>query len=407
METKGFESQAQKLNFFSNARLLNLVDFPIYYLECISERHFIIAGGGGSAKTGIHNQINIFEFSPNDDSCVAKLVHKYITPSDIADAIMNGCLLKDKAPIHPQVATSGSNIVIYTMEYNPSISSFSVIGYDKLQDPNVKAEIKRVKYLRGSIVAGSIDGQLSLWRPSKERQMTVVKHIPAHSKPIDDLDVDIINNFIVTVAREEGRCVIWDAKNLKQVREFKKELINTDGKYIFRAARFAVANEQTPVKQKQSSTTSSILLVACNAISKDNSCKICKWSSKDDWSKCQTLAIPVDGIMAITISNDARHVAIGSRSGSVMVYNVNSLSNIYRIQEAHHNAITSLEFLPSTKESLNLTGSQLCPLISVSIDRRIVLHRPKSTPIFMIFKITLLMILVLFIFMFIMQQLSQ
>ena len=37
-------------------------DFPMYLIKSLSERHFLVAGGGGQAKTGVSNAIvrNVF-----------------------------------------------------------------------------------------------------------------------------------------------------------------------------------------------------------------------------------------------------------------------------------------------------------------------------------------------------------
>lgn len=32
-------------------------DFPMYIIKPLSERHFLVAGGGGQAKTGVSNVI--------------------------------------------------------------------------------------------------------------------------------------------------------------------------------------------------------------------------------------------------------------------------------------------------------------------------------------------------------------
>lgn len=37
--------------------LLARSDFPLYAVKALDERHFLVAGGGGAAKTGIANAI--------------------------------------------------------------------------------------------------------------------------------------------------------------------------------------------------------------------------------------------------------------------------------------------------------------------------------------------------------------
>ena len=37
--------------------LLARSDFPLYVVKALDERHFLVAGGGGAAKTGVSNAI--------------------------------------------------------------------------------------------------------------------------------------------------------------------------------------------------------------------------------------------------------------------------------------------------------------------------------------------------------------
>lgn len=37
--------------------LLARSDFPLYAVKALDERHFLVAGGGGAAKTGIANAV--------------------------------------------------------------------------------------------------------------------------------------------------------------------------------------------------------------------------------------------------------------------------------------------------------------------------------------------------------------
>ena len=55
--------------------LLARLDFPPYAIKVISERHFMIAGGGGSSKTGVPNCVDIYEliYDPTTNSARVEL----------------------------------------------------------------------------------------------------------------------------------------------------------------------------------------------------------------------------------------------------------------------------------------------------------------------------------------------
>lgn len=355
----------QKISRFRDALLVHLVDFPIYYMECISERHFVVAGGGGSAKTGVHNQINILELVPTPEACTANLVTKYNTPKEIPDAIMNGSLMRHLPINDTRLITGGaSGAVIYTVNFDTKQASFRISDHEFLSDDRVDEDIKTVKGMPGKVLTGSMNGQLAMWGADESK--SVEKVIKAHSKPIDDIDVDLPNQQIVTLSRDESRCVVWSLPDLKMVSEFKKEFICTqDSKYLYRSARYAPIPQDTR------------LIIACNPISSKDPCKLYKLSTKD-LKKVDTTTIRIEGIMAMTVSLDGEFVGLGSRDGSVRVLRTRNLGEIYNINQAHHNAVTSLQFLDPKPESLHLTNSNCCALLSSSIDRRVVLHRIKK-----------------------------
>ena len=45
---------------------LATTDFPLYALSVVGDRHVLVAGGGGSAKTGVVNAIDIFELKRDE-----------------------------------------------------------------------------------------------------------------------------------------------------------------------------------------------------------------------------------------------------------------------------------------------------------------------------------------------------
>lgn len=361
-----------KVKYFSNARIICSVDFPIFFIECISERHFVVAGGGGASKCGVVNELDIFELIPDEDSCSAKLVTKYPIPSDIPYAIMNASLLTDQSIASPQLATSGEDLIIYKMSYSPDSRAFDVLSYVRLFNRQVKAEWKAIKCIPEKILIGSEDGDLSIWdvNEGSERPTCTIK---AHSKTIDEIDYDSCSKQVATLSRAEGKCSIWNVENIKRLKDIRADIVKDDGKYLFRSCKYA----NNSLTSHQSKSSASPLLIACNPLNKNMSPKICIWSTADA-SKHHVLEIPTTQISAMSVSGDARYVGTGSTNGSVHIFDLRSMKLIYKIEGAHNNSITEVQFLPPKQESRTLTGTKTCALLSGSLDRRIVLHIPKA-----------------------------
>ncbi|CAG2102613.1 unnamed protein product [Medioppia subpectinata] len=74
------------------SHLLARVNYPMYCVRTLSERHILVAGGGGPAKTGIANTLEVYEllYDKTTNSCKARLITHYDTGSR---AVMNMCVV--------------------------------------------------------------------------------------------------------------------------------------------------------------------------------------------------------------------------------------------------------------------------------------------------------------------------
>lgn len=410
MDKHKVSHQPQKLSYLSDALVIHLADFPIYYMECISERHFVIAGGGGSANTGVHNQINIMELVPNGDSCAAELNMKYHTPKRIPEAIMNGSLMKDLPIVDTRMVTGGCHATIYHINFDTNRKEFAVKNYEILEDERVKSDLKSVKCFPGRFLTGGIDGQLQIWVVNKDNKK-LDKQIKAHTRAIDEIDVDLVNRQVVTISRDEIRCAVWDLSDFKLKQEFKNDFLNKGGntstgsKYSYRSCKFAYDRTSDQTKKSEDS----FLLVACNPVpAKKNPGKLYKWNAKNLKESPEFIAVK-NGVMAMTVTQDGKYLALGTNSGSVFIFQVKKLRKIYEFNNAHTNVITSLEFLTPKPESLSLTDSTTCALLSASIDRRIVLHRPGKNflSVSKLLKVLLMALVVYLLFVFVIKMFGQ
>jgi len=371
----------RKLNYFNGALLLSCVDFPIYYLESISERHIVLAGGGGSSNTGVHNQINILEIVPTQHSCETELVLKYHTPKQLPTAIMTGCIIKGST--HPDFSLTtvdDKNVVRYDVALEIPSNNFTVSSYSILRDPVISSDINCIKCDgRFSVLTGGLDGQLAYWKFGSSMKDAKIEHsVKAHDKVIDEIDINPFAKQLLTLSRDENQFIIWNLNDFKVVKKFNQDIINdrpqnqtSNPKITFRYRSCRFLYDKTA-----SSTNDASLLIACNP--PRGSSLVYKLSPRDrDYQKVACQSVTTDGISAMNISEDGNYFAIGTRAGGVSVFDTRKLRSIYRFDSAHHNAVTRLEFLPAKPESLTLTNSSICPLISASIDRQVILHRPS------------------------------
>lgn len=72
--------------------ILARFDFPLYTLQFIDDKHFMVAGGGGGAKTGIPNAVEVFRFF----SGRVQRVLRFQPEANKSEPIMNAALVVDK-----------------------------------------------------------------------------------------------------------------------------------------------------------------------------------------------------------------------------------------------------------------------------------------------------------------------
>lgn len=393
MEQSTSPPAPKRLSYFHDALALCNMDFPIYYIECISERHVVVAGGGGSSGFGVHNQINIIELVPSKGSCYADLVTKFRIPEKIPGAVMTAALMSDQGITEIGLLTGGSHPAIYAIKFESTDRRYHVTGYEILEQTNSKSEAKYVKYVPGMMLIGGFDGQLTRWSGKR-----VTNQVKAHSKEIDEIDVCLPSAHLITLSRSEGRLVIWSLDDFNKIKEYSNKDMSRNAGVNYRARSCKYAYDKTCDHTKTNSQ-SAYLLVSSNPVaSKNQPCMIYKWAVGDpDYQLVDPgRAIAADSISTMTVSLDGRYVGIGTMTGGVSVFEVKNLKQIYKIDASHYQAVTGLAFLPPKQESQTLTNCNMCPLLSVSMDNRVVLHRPTSKSLTYSMIKTILMIIVIF-----------
>lgn len=98
-----------------SGELLARVNFPLYSINVITERHILVAGGGGRSRTGIPNKIEIYELVPTKTTCKAEPVTRYPTGDC---AIMNSTVFFHKGrKSFALAAGADEHCQMYTMRY--------------------------------------------------------------------------------------------------------------------------------------------------------------------------------------------------------------------------------------------------------------------------------------------------
>ncbi|XP_046851204.1 prolactin regulatory element-binding protein-like isoform X2 [Xenia sp. Carnegie-2017] len=231
-------------------------NFPLYTVNVLDTNHFIVAGGGGSAKTGVPNALQVFKLDYGSKAITAKKVHEHDSERK---AIMNSavhpkekCLAvgKDEECHLLTVDIKLKTSVDKTKqdksddaEYEVSLlrSETSVKSLDKDNEGDFQ-KVVRFSNNGEHIVTGGSNGYVCIF---KYPELSCVHEFKAHETDVDDLDIHPNGKRFVTVSRDT-KAFVWKLEEGK--REFElfysgpNEDENEDS-FRIRACRF-LTNEK-------------------------------------------------------------------------------------------------------------------------------------------------------------------
>lgn len=433
----------------SNAEeLLARVNFPPYTVKMLTNRHILVAGGGGKAKTGIANAVKIYELSHDGKRCRAEssshydtgdtaimncatyhngkyfvlaagqeaychlyqITFKVTTPEDEGEVIGNNSEGAPESGVRQRQHGEGPGSKIEeieTQEKKPtkerkpkndknrnSVSSFIGFNFQPLQsvqtDFHAEDPFQKIVRVAGDckfMVTGGADGHLRIWQLPSLKQ---IHSVAAHKDEVDDLDISPTGKQILSVSRD-GHAYLWKAKELELQCELAWSPSETE-KYRYRNCRFCIVEGD---KVNCCAFTSHIPVVRQK---KQLPSYLVKWDTGSFLPK-RVQATGTEVLSSMAVSDDGRFVAVGTMSGSVDIFISFSLQHLLHSEAAHSFFITGLEFVPTSDEMAQVTGDYDASVISVSVDNQIKIHHiPKQATISVFWVLLMLVVVLLFVF---------
>ena len=92
------------------AEVFARVDFPLYSIAMVSPRHVLVAGGGGSANTGVKNGYEIFEVTTDGETVTGESVSRHFTGEfSIYSLAVKANINNNNALPHSVILAAGHN----------------------------------------------------------------------------------------------------------------------------------------------------------------------------------------------------------------------------------------------------------------------------------------------------------
>lgn len=365
-----------------------------------------MAGGGGSAKTGVANGFEIYELFHNGQHFVAEEIQRHETGSEV---VMNMSMKSvDKKSllvvgqeshsqmfvINPRVGQLPPREIFNRRESTAEVRQrknrerTESIGHEKSGGGDDTPQMKRIYFdikaadsvqtdftqieplqrvvrisPNGRFMAtGGLDGHVRVWNFPR---MTPLNDIPAHTKEIDDIDFSPDNKYVLSVSKD-GLAVVWAVSSGKEV--MKLQWTPPDGvKYLFKRCRYATIEGKSERHR---------LFTLSNPFGKAGKQKgfLQQWNTET--GRLNNIIGIDESLSALAVRDDGRFLAVGTMfSGSVSIYIAFSLQKVLHVPGAHAMFVTGLEFIPVlAKDAPPISSDSEASVVSFSVDNRICIH---------------------------------
>ncbi|KAK4879765.1 hypothetical protein RN001_007911 [Aquatica leii] len=373
--------------------LLAKVNFPLYTVQMLTNRHVLVGGGGGSSKTGVANGFEIYELSHDGVKFLAEEVLRHETGPSV---VMNCSTYSDNKHSY-LVAGQESHCQLYNVQsvlvnnkeeiedIDPhngirkrmnktknDINSkqnaklkFVIKPSDSVQTDFLEEEpiqrVVRISRFNKTMATGGTDGVVRLWEFPTLKQLYTLK---AHKQEIDDLDFSPCQSYLISIAKD-GLAILWDYNNGKEINRLTWQQPN-GSKYLYKRCRFGVIEGEK---------NASSLYMLTNPIGRPGKLKsyLQKWLPAE--GTIQKSAAVDESLSALAVRDDGRFVALGTMfSGSVSIYIAFSLQRVLHIPGVHSMFVTGLEFLPVSSDPHTVNSIAEAAVLSISVDNQVCIH---------------------------------
>ncbi|CAI6360093.1 unnamed protein product [Macrosiphum euphorbiae] len=375
----------------SMSQVVTTTNLPMYSIQTFLKNYILVAGGGGSSKTGIANGFEVFKLNRDGKTISMTKVIRYDSGPNV---IMNCCTnisgntVYIAANENERCRQYMADIIIEPTFHNGKAGkeiNFKITSGDSLlTDFSEEEPLQRIVKISNDgnlMVTGGTDGCIRLWNFPiiKSKDTRPLKEYKCHTKEIDDIDISSDGQFIVSVAKD-GKAYHWNT-----VTNVRSTLIHPDPdneKQIFKRCKFGIIGNK-PIYN--------IYTIANGPKQKSY---LQRWSENNKIIYELLFSEPTS---ALAVRQDGLYIAVGTMySGSVSIHEASNLKMIYNVKQAHAMFVTGLEFL-----NKDLMPDMKAAVLSISVDNRVCLHNIPSIKLVPYWKMLIIIHFILLLFYFI------
>jgi len=363
-----------------------------------------VAGGGGSANTGVKNGYEIFEVTTDGELVRGESVTKHLTGEfSIYSLAVRSSKDNNNSP-HSVILAAGHNqfCQLYRLSLDTEkpapreqssvtnrrsngvpagsgvqehFTSRAVFRTEQLKrvqiDYNKKepyGKVVRVSLNGKFLAAGGDDGHLRVF---SFPDLDSVHDFATHDKEIDDIDFSPDSSKICSISKDK-RAIVWDVKKGKKHAELGWDSPN-NVKYLYKRVKFGCV--EGDIKKYKVYTISNPMGGGSKAPS-----VLHRWNTQS-YTVEQAVTNLGNAYSALAVSDNGNFVATGTMmEGVVDIYTAFNLSRVKRVRNSHNTFITGLEFLPTGEQSAVCRAFKEASVISISVDHQVCIHHVPELP---------------------------
>ena len=333
---------------------------------------FVAAGGGGSAKSGVGNQVivSIVETRPTGVQAEERLTYSTgeqlatsvdlsVTRRLLALSVDAGCLILGCVAGDAPGSRHLVRLCFTETDFpaTPATAKTAPGGRDE-PPPRGCQNVARFSPVQEDIVVtGGDDGTLRMWQVTvpnltaveqrdafdegaeqPEFVLAQVLQMRAHTGPIKDVSFHPSGRLVAT-SSSDGTCRIWSLESGKTLQILPAD---SAGGLTYRSIRF-------------SARRSDLLFTLQVPTGRHGSSQIVVWRNEagpdaldsKKWGLARAVAACDCRGTAFSVSSDGRYLAVGDVKGTISLYDQQTLELHKRIPEVHALAVTGLTFAPA------------------------------------------------------------
>ena len=385
----------------TESQVLRRLDYPAYCIKLLDNGLVALAGGGGTAKTGVGNSIELGFVSYANNLAQFKEIHRFQSEDAIMKFVsftLERTHSKKQSKINDLFLAAALNQTVEIYKIQPCLTktdaktqiepSASIKQVSKITLSDTDDSITTLQVYKNTkkvlLIFATRKGLIHIYNLVIERNNNITDnklnfekiHEFNQSHEIDELQVNS-DGILLSIGKDS--CYVWSVESLKKLTEFKYLNFVNDSNLRIKHARFS----------KDSKIMYLSFIPRIRGGKMPTNSYIQRWSKIKDGDKEggmnyrleRTVRIRGTIVTCLQSSKDGYFVSAGDCDGKIYLYD-HELNKLQDFKKQHSSVITDLCFYYDEEFDLRKCSQKFDLnkfILTISIDRTVQLYKFLNT----------------------------